>query len=317
MPYFASPAMTTTRCVCLARKRPQLLPKRLVQTLQQSQHQSPQSQHQQQRSLSSASPARSLGQARSNGSSQSSSSALRSDSSSTSNTAFEGRSWDEHLLAHTSFFCRHRPLVAPAEHHGVDSVNENVDDILVGALKSLNVSGDSTVTSTASKSPSDSIPGASVWVASAGSEVLGSDANADRYNDEYAKLFSAFKPFAPPTPQGKGTGSSTLRSHHNEVSSHRLEGEDDFDELTAINAFFSPVSGADLGVNGISPSALADAVASLNKNGNAMEAISIKKIRRKKMNKHKWKKHRRLVRDSTRYNTEKRKKSGPLREKQE
>ncbi|KAJ3095498.1 hypothetical protein HDU97_006874 [Phlyctochytrium planicorne] len=48
-----------------------------------------------------------------------------------------------------------------------------------------------------------------------------------------------------------------------------------------------------------------------------MEMISIKKIRRKKMNKHKWKKRRRLVRDSSRYNKEKRKKSGPLREKQE
>ncbi|KAI9344659.1 hypothetical protein BDR26DRAFT_857369 [Obelidium mucronatum] len=46
-------------------------------------------------------------------------------------------------------------------------------------------------------------------------------------------------------------------------------------------------------------------------------AISIKKIRRKKMNKHKWKKNRRAVRDSTRYNKERRKKKGPMREKQE
>ncbi|KAJ3191415.1 hypothetical protein HDU67_005854, partial [Dinochytrium kinnereticum] len=51
--------------------------------------------------------------------------------------------------------------------------------------------------------------------------------------------------------------------------------------------------------------------------GTVMEAIGIKKIRRKKMNKHKWKKRRRLVRDSSRYNKEKRKKSGPLREKHE
>ncbi|KAJ3113104.1 hypothetical protein HDU96_003779 [Phlyctochytrium bullatum] len=48
-----------------------------------------------------------------------------------------------------------------------------------------------------------------------------------------------------------------------------------------------------------------------------MQAIGIKKIRRKKMNKHKWKKRRRLVRDSVRYNKERRKKSGPMREKQE
>jgi hypothetical protein len=53
------------------------------------------------------------------------------------------------------------------------------------------------------------------------------------------------------------------------------------------------------------------------KNGNAIYAIGIKKIRRKKMNKHKKKKQRREVRDSTRYNKEKRKKSGPMREKQE
>ncbi|KAJ3063746.1 hypothetical protein HDU98_000468 [Podochytrium sp. JEL0797] len=49
----------------------------------------------------------------------------------------------------------------------------------------------------------------------------------------------------------------------------------------------------------------------------AMHAIGIIKIRRKKMNKHKYKKHRRDVRDSTRYNKEKRRKSGPMREKQE
>ncbi|KAI8619819.1 hypothetical protein BC830DRAFT_1165041 [Chytriomyces sp. MP71] len=48
-----------------------------------------------------------------------------------------------------------------------------------------------------------------------------------------------------------------------------------------------------------------------------IHAIGIKKIRRKKMNKHKVKKLRRLNRDSTRYNKERRKRKGPMREKQE
>ncbi|KAJ3287401.1 hypothetical protein HDU79_005718 [Rhizoclosmatium sp. JEL0117] len=45
--------------------------------------------------------------------------------------------------------------------------------------------------------------------------------------------------------------------------------------------------------------------------------ISIKKRRVKGMNKKKLKKHKREVRNSTRYNKERRKKSGPMREKQE
>ncbi|KAJ3009841.1 hypothetical protein HKX48_007725 [Thoreauomyces humboldtii] len=49
----------------------------------------------------------------------------------------------------------------------------------------------------------------------------------------------------------------------------------------------------------------------------AIHAISILKRRRKKMNKHKWKKARAAVRDSTRYNKERRKKGGAQREKQE
>jgi hypothetical protein len=41
------------------------------------------------------------------------------------------------------------------------------------------------------------------------------------------------------------------------------------------------------------------------------------KRRRKKMNKHKWKKARRAVRNSSRYNKEKNRKAGTLRKKQE
>jgi hypothetical protein len=45
--------------------------------------------------------------------------------------------------------------------------------------------------------------------------------------------------------------------------------------------------------------------------------ISILKRRRKAMNKHKWKKGRRAVRDSSRYNKEKLRNAGKLRKKQE
>jgi hypothetical protein len=48
-----------------------------------------------------------------------------------------------------------------------------------------------------------------------------------------------------------------------------------------------------------------------------MHMISIMKRRRKKMNKHKWKKARRAVRNSSRYNKEKNRKAGTLRKKQE
>eukprot|EP00842_Homolaphlyctis_polyrhiza_P000611 jgi/Hompol1/1550/HPOL_005640-RA len=45
--------------------------------------------------------------------------------------------------------------------------------------------------------------------------------------------------------------------------------------------------------------------------------VNIIKIRRKKMNKHKWKKYRRRVRDSSRYNKEKLRKGGVQRKRQE
>ncbi len=48
---------------------------------------------------------------------------------------------------------------------------------------------------------------------------------------------------------------------------------------------------------------------------NKMEALKILKIRKKKMNKQKWKKRNRMVRNSKRYNKNKR--SGEQRKKQE
>ncbi|KAI9208594.1 uncharacterized protein BJ171DRAFT_489466 [Polychytrium aggregatum] len=50
---------------------------------------------------------------------------------------------------------------------------------------------------------------------------------------------------------------------------------------------------------------------------NEVQAMNIMKIRKKKMNKHKWKKHRREVRHNTRYNKEKLRKIGENREKKE
>lgn len=54
-----------------------------------------------------------------------------------------------------------------------------------------------------------------------------------------------------------------------------------------------------------------------SENKEEMMAISLIKRRRKKMKKHKWKKQRKEVRNSTRYNKERRKKGGVQREKQE
>jgi hypothetical protein len=93
------------------------------------------------RTLSSASPARSLGQGatRSNGSSNSSSS-LNSEASNAASTSFYQRHWDEQLLAHTSFFCRHRPLAAPVDHHGLVAKTANAHDILSSAMVGMSLS---------------------------------------------------------------------------------------------------------------------------------------------------------------------------------
>ncbi|KAJ3176036.1 hypothetical protein HDU87_005553 [Geranomyces variabilis] len=62
---------------------------------------------------------------------------------------------------------------------------------------------------------------------------------------------------------------------------------------------------------------IADALMLARPRQPAMHMISILKRRRMKMKKHKWKKGRKAVRDSTRYNRERRKKGGVQREKQE
>ncbi|KAJ3156318.1 hypothetical protein HDU89_004100 [Geranomyces variabilis] len=85
-----------------------------------------------------------------------------------------------------------------------------------------------------------------------------------------------------------------------------------------IDAIFAPhLLAAAAAATTPAPSATADALLLASPRQPAMHMISIIKRRRMKMKKHKWKKGRKAVRDSTRYNRERRKKGGVQREKQE
>ncbi|KAJ3165540.1 hypothetical protein HDU88_004027 [Geranomyces variabilis] len=84
-----------------------------------------------------------------------------------------------------------------------------------------------------------------------------------------------------------------------------------------IAAIFAPHLAAAAAAITPAPSATADALLLASPRQPAMHMISIIKRRRMKMKKHKWKKGRKAVRDSTRYNRERRKKGGVQREKQE
>ncbi|KAI8585775.1 hypothetical protein BDZ88DRAFT_431551 [Geranomyces variabilis] len=84
-----------------------------------------------------------------------------------------------------------------------------------------------------------------------------------------------------------------------------------------IDAIFAPHLAAAAAATTPAPSATADALLLASPRQPAMHMISIIKRRRMKMKKHKWKKGRKAVRDSTRYNRERRKKGGVQREKQE
>ncbi|KAJ1550599.1 hypothetical protein HK405_000227, partial [Cladochytrium tenue] len=139
------------------------------------------------------------------------------------------------------------------------------------------------------------------------------------YNDEYASIFGTFRPFAPPhldgdadatdnaahlpalsgdaaATHGADSGSDILARFFGEAQVQKDEGLQRRRRQRQQQQ--QPESGA--------PSA------------DIVQAIGIKKIRRKKMNKHKWKKQRKAVRNSTRYNKARiRRGGGPTRQKQE
>ncbi|KAJ3315003.1 hypothetical protein HDV04_004803 [Boothiomyces sp. JEL0838] len=102
------------------------------------------------------------------------------------------------------------------------------------------------------------------------------------YLDEYAKLFGGFIPFSPP-------GSQI-------ISDTAIDLDEHLSTLLSQLKIREP---------------------SVGPRRSGFFLISIMKRRRKKMNKHKWKKYRREVRNSSRYNTERNKNKGKIRRSDE
>ncbi|KAJ3274406.1 hypothetical protein HDV01_003010 [Terramyces sp. JEL0728] len=102
------------------------------------------------------------------------------------------------------------------------------------------------------------------------------------YLDEYAKLFGGFIPFSPP-------GSQI-------VSDAAIDLEEHLSSLLSKIKIKEPTAGP---------------------RRSGFFLISIMKRRRMKMNKHKWKKYRREVRNSSRYNTVRNKDKGKIRRSDE
>ncbi|KAI8928372.1 hypothetical protein BC831DRAFT_503477 [Entophlyctis helioformis] len=181
--------------------------------------------------------------------------------------------------------------------------------------------------------------------------------NADWYNDEYAKMFNSFAPFADPTsapptmPAAQDAAVSSSKAFLNETQLLDAFFKS-FESLDLSSASSTAASGAaaasavsttyamlppnmDLAASGRRRREHASmALAARLAVGQPMSApgspdsdavsmvlrqrkFNIIKIRRKKMNKHKWKKYRRRVRNSSRYNKEKLRKGGIQRKKQE
>ncbi|KAI8804595.1 hypothetical protein BJ742DRAFT_824338 [Cladochytrium replicatum] len=143
-----------------------------------------------------------------------------------------------------------------------------------------------------------------------GERVFSSWAEYARYHDEYAKIFNTFAPFSPPAIVELSS------SHQNAVDSAPATQQ----PATASqppNYAPLPVSEEEFSILLVSSDRQHIQLDSPKASNERMHAISIQKRRKKKMNKHKWKKRRKAVRDSTRYNPERRKKGGIVREKQE
>ncbi|KAH6582150.1 hypothetical protein BSLG_007517 [Batrachochytrium salamandrivorans] len=158
--------------------------------------------------------------------------------------------------------------------------------------------------------------------------------NTDWYHDEYAKLFNSFAPFVPPSQAGEGTAWHDQNATSNDNSTSKIFSDD----KQLLDDFFKSfeylgVAQRSFALQGRRSSLrrLFRQFAKLSQHsrlstfapGVTSESmqlarhINIIKIRRKKMNKHKWKKYRRRVRNSSRYNKEKLRKSGIQRKKQD
>ncbi|KAJ3414828.1 hypothetical protein HDV05_005985 [Chytridiales sp. JEL 0842] len=276
-------------------------------------------------SLSSASPARSLAQGSTNPSKSSTSSSITPDSTANStSTPFHHQHWDEQLLAHSSFFCRHRPLVAPADHHKDLLGRLDADDVLAFAASKLSLKGETPTATAGKKNGSNprNLAGASVWIAKSPQDLvpkaLRTGQAKENYNDEYAKLFGSFNPYAPPNDPSSASQIDSLlnlgEAEQKDMMEEAFARLMNSNNSNSVRQRLVNKSGDLVGrIRRRNVEPILDQMA----DAEIVQAIGIKKIRRKKMNKHKKKKQRRLVRDSSRYNKAKRKKSGPMREKQE
>ena len=189
-------------------------------------------------------------------------------------------------VAEVGFYSQHRPLALRKNSHSNDPV-----------FSLTNQTSGSIATPFASIATSKSIGlvdsqnSDKNWIDMSESSIN----NFEWYHDEYAKLFNAFVPFAPPTaPQ------PAMDMNHPSVY---------MNEEGLLEKFFESFDNEQQSVL---------ASHSLNTTpSKKLHLLNIIKIRRKKMNKHKWKKHRRMFRDSSRYNKAKLKRKGETRKKQE
>ncbi|KAJ8323999.1 hypothetical protein QVD99_008346 [Batrachochytrium dendrobatidis] len=159
--------------------------------------------------------------------------------------------------------------------------------------------------------------------------------NAEWYDDEYAKIFNSFAPFVPPSQSDEAV------TWHDQpfALNGNMSGNVFTDDAQLLNHFFESFSSPDvshptihtdrgrqrpllfrrtLHITQPQSDKIDIALPCIKKDSMQLARhINIIKIRRKKMNKHKWKKYRRRVRNSSRYNKEKLRKSGVQRKKQD
>ncbi|KAL2913290.1 hypothetical protein HK105_207168 [Polyrhizophydium stewartii] len=161
------------------------------------------------------------------------------------------------------------------------------------------------------------------------------EANAEWYHDEYARIFGAFAPFVSPS-ETVPTPADALGSHADAAAAANVYSNDEqllsdfFESFKSLGVAASPAGRrlrarkyhalARQSTVHVVPDAIeapAHPAALVSEMQLMRRKFNIIKIRRKKMNKHKWKKYRRRVRNSSRYNKEKLRKGGIQRKKQD
>ncbi|KAI8801537.1 hypothetical protein BJ742DRAFT_744453 [Cladochytrium replicatum] len=230
--------------------------------------------------------------------------------------------WDSEE-AHDAFFAGHRPLLSDSAFPGgVDAelgqpVGGYQGHYYKSAVVFVKEVHESAEESKRIRNQSTNDPPTSVQVdilgrnTVPGDRIFSSWAEYVRYHDEYAKIFNTFTPFSPPPT----VDLSSL--HKNAVNTAMATQQPSTTSQTPSNNSPQPVSEEEFSILLVSSDRQHIPVDVPKAPNEGMHAISIQKRRKKKMNKHKWKKRRKAVRDSTRYNPERRRKGGIVREKQE